>query len=191
MRAERQAEAAPSLGSNAPWAPPRRPGARARPGPAPLGPASLESLYRLRTQLTQLALLTLLATLALAATPSTAAVAVEDGFTRHLADRINDYRRHHGLAPLVLSDELSGLAAEHSSAMATSRALSHQGFRDRRQRTDSRICVENVAHNFPTPETLLEGWRRSAAHHRNLLEPKVERMGLAAIGRYVTFFACH
>lgn len=113
-----------------------------------------------------------------------------EGFLRHLAQRINDYRQQQGLGPLELSDELVLLAEEHSHDMAERRQLSHEGFRERRRRTQSRICVENVAHNFPTPETLLDGWRRSPAHHRNLLEPKVARMGLYATARYVTFFAC-
>jgi len=113
-----------------------------------------------------------------------------DGFMRHLALRINDYRQQQGLDPLVLSDDLMRLAEEHSHDMAERRQLSHEGFRERRRRTQSRICVENVAHNFPTPETLLDGWRRSPAHHRNLVEPKVVRMGLAGTARYVTFFAC-
>lgn len=113
-----------------------------------------------------------------------------DGFTQHLAQRINDYRLANGLAPLSWSDELAALAAEHSQEMAAQRQLSHNGFRDRRKRTASRICVENVAHNFPTVETLLAGWRHSPGHQRNLVEPKVERMGLAATARYVTFFAC-
>jgi uncharacterized protein YkwD len=115
---------------------------------------------------------------------------VPEGFTQHLAERINEYRRAHGLAPLSWSDELAALAAEHSQDMAARRRLSHEGFRERRQRSASRICVENVAHNFPTAETLLDGWRRSPGHQRNLVEPKVERMGLAATARYVTFFAC-
>jgi uncharacterized protein YkwD len=125
---------------------------------------------------------------AAAGLPSTPPIA--DGFTRHLAERINDYRQRHGLAPLALVDDLSALAAEHSQDMASQRQLSHAGFRARMSRTQSKLCVENVAHNFPTPETLLDGWRNSPAHHRNLLEPKVSTMGLAATARYVTFFAC-
>ena len=128
-----------------------------------------------------------------AAMPAVAAVdaaPMADGFARHLAQRINDYRLAHGLTPLSWSDELASLAAEHSQDMAARRRLSHDGFRARRRRTDSLICVENVAHNFPTAETLLDGWRRSPGHQRNLVEPKVERMGLAATARYVTFFAC-
>lgn len=121
---------------------------------------------------------------------SPAEVAVPDGFTQHLAGRINDYRIRNGLAPLNWSDELTTLASEHSQDMAGERRLSHDGFRERRRRSLSRMCVENVAHNFPTAETLLDGWRRSPGHLRNLLEPKVERMGLAASDRFVTFFAC-
>jgi uncharacterized protein YkwD len=74
--------------------------------------------------------------------------------------------------------------------MATERRLSHDGFRSRFDRTSARICVENVGWNFPFPEAQLEGWRASPGHHRNLLEPKVARMGLSMAGRYVTFFAC-
>lgn len=113
-----------------------------------------------------------------------------DSFTQRLAQRINDYRQQNGLEPLSLSEDLMELATEHSQDMAEQHKLSHDGFRERRRRTNSRICVENVAHNFPSPETLVTGWRESPSHHRNLLEPKVLRMGLAATARYVTFFAC-
>jgi len=37
---------------------------------------------------------------------------------------------------------------------------------------------------------LLEGWRLSPTHYRDLLEPKVSRMGLAVTTRHMTFFAC-
>lgn len=113
-----------------------------------------------------------------------------DGFGRHLAELINRYRADHGLPPLVVTDDLATLAAEHSVEMATRRELTHEGFYDRFTRTRSRICVENVGRNYPTAEALLTGWRLSPEHDRNLLEPKVARMGIAADARYVTFFAC-
>jgi len=112
------------------------------------------------------------------------------GYAHRLADLINEYRRHHGLGPLAVADELDAIATEHSSRMAGQRRLSHDGFRNRFDRTNARICVENVGWNFPFPEAQLEGWRASPGHHRNLLEPKVLRMGLAISGPYVTFFAC-
>jgi len=40
---------------------------------------------------------------------------------------------------------------------------------------------------LPVSEAQLEGWRASPGHHRNLLEPKVARMGVAASRSYVTF----
>jgi uncharacterized protein YkwD len=124
----------------------------------------------------------------------TASIAASDsvvgGYERRLADLINEYRRHHGLGPLAVAEELATIATEHSSRMANERRLSHDGFRGRFDRTSARICVENVGWNFPFPEAQLEGWRASPGHHRNLLEPKVARMGLSMAGRYVTFFAC-
>lgn len=113
-----------------------------------------------------------------------------EGFLQRLAAVINEYRAQNELPPLALAEELADLARGHSGQMATLHQLTHQGFRDRMRATSSKMCVENVAHNFPTPEMLVEGWRRSPGHHRNLLEPKVSRMGLAATARYVTFFAC-
>ena len=113
-----------------------------------------------------------------------------EGFGRHLADLINRYRQSHGLAPLAISQDLVALAGEHSAAMAAQRYLTHEGFDERYTRARSRICIENVGRNFQTAEALMDGWRLSPAHHRNLLEAKVSRMGIAVQSRYVTFFAC-
>lgn len=113
-----------------------------------------------------------------------------EGYVRHLATLINEYRQRQGLPPLAFADELSALAAEHSDAMATQRRLSHDGFRDRLRRAASRVCVENVGQGYRSAEALLDGWRQSPAHHVNLLADDVARMGIAASARYVTFFAC-
>jgi uncharacterized protein YkwD len=128
-----------------------------------------------------------LATLRDATAASTAPTST---FLLQLGELINRYRADNGLEPLTFADDLATLAGEHSASMAAQRHLSHDGFRDRYRVASSKICVENVAWNYPTPESLLDGWRQSPAHHRNLLEPKVMRMGLAATTRYVTFFAC-
>lgn len=113
-----------------------------------------------------------------------------DGFGRHLADLINRYRERNGLAPLTISQDLVALAGEHSASMAAQRQLTHDGFDERYTRASSRVCIENVGWNFQTAESLMDGWRHSPAHHRNLLEAKVARMGIAVAERYVTFFAC-
>lgn len=111
-------------------------------------------------------------------------------YVRHLAQLINEYRGYNGLRPLDLAPDLSALASEHSAKMAEYRRLSHDGFRDRLDRTSARLCVENVGMNFQDPETELDGWRASPGHNRNLLEPKVTRMGIAMSRTFVTFFAC-
>lgn len=134
----------------------------------------------------------LLSTLALSLVMSGAAATERpaDGFSRHLAELINGYRLRHGLEPLALAEDLAALASEHSDSMAEQRLLTHEGFRTRYARANSKVCVENVGWNYPTAEALLDGWRHSPSHHRNLLEPKVSRMGIAVRTRYVTFFAC-
>lgn len=111
-------------------------------------------------------------------------------YDRHLAQLINEYRRRHGLGPLELAADLSAIAARHSTEMAQLRRLSHDGFMQRFDRTGAQICVENVGVNFPHAEAQLDGWRASPGHHRNLLEPKVARMGIAKSRQFVTFFAC-
>ncbi len=111
-------------------------------------------------------------------------------YVRHLGELINQYRARNGLPPLELVPDLSMIASEHSTEMAQEHRLSHDGFRGRFARTDARICVENVGFNFPFPEAQLDGWRASPGHDRNLLEPKVARMGIAASQTFVRFFAC-
>ena len=111
-------------------------------------------------------------------------------YARHLAELINEYRSHKGLSPLQVVPDLSEIASEHSVEMAQYGRLSHDGFMERFDRTGARICVENVGWNFPHAEAQLDGWRASPGHHRNLLEPKVARMGIARSRSFVTFFAC-
>lgn len=111
-------------------------------------------------------------------------------YARHLAQLINEYRVRNGLGPLELVSDLNAIAMEHSSHMLRNRQLSHEGFRNRFDRTRARICVENVGMNFPHAEAQLDGWRASPGHHRNLLEAKVSRMGIAISQSFVTFFAC-
>jgi uncharacterized protein YkwD len=125
-----------------------------------------------------------------AAAETTRLAAAGPGYAQRLADLINQYRLQHGLGPLALAAELSTIAAEHAAHMAEQRHLSHDGFRDRFDRSHAKICVENVGWNFPFPEAQLDGWRASPGHHRNLLEPKVTQMGVAVARSYVTFFAC-
>jgi uncharacterized protein YkwD len=111
-------------------------------------------------------------------------------FGEQLVRLINDYRVEQGLAPMALANELVELAQEHSQAMATQERLSHDGFEARARRAGSKVCVENVAWNHPTAQTVLGDWRQSTSHRFNLLDPKLLRVGIARSAGYVTFFAC-
>lgn len=113
-----------------------------------------------------------------------------EAFIGRVAALINEYRSQHRLDRLASAAVLEQVADGHSQHMAQAGRPSHGGFRDRFRQVDGSICVENIAAHFDTPEALFEGWRRSPSHDRNLLEPRIVRMGLAARDRYVTFFAC-
>ena len=52
------------------------------------------------------------------------------------------------------------------------------------------MCVENVGFNYRSPESQFEGWRGSAGHDRNMLDKRVDRMGIGVAADYVTLIAC-
>jgi uncharacterized protein YkwD len=75
------------------------------------------------------------------AAPGSGLPADTGAYAQHLALLINDYRARNGLPPLELAPELSALALEHAAQMGEHRRLSHDGFRDRFDRTHARICL--------------------------------------------------
>ena len=111
-------------------------------------------------------------------------------YGEHLVALINRFRERNGLPALDWAAELVSIASEHSHEMASRRRISHDGFVRRFEKADSALCVENVGQGFPHAEALLDGWRASPAHLRNLLEPGVRRIGVANASAFVTLFAC-
>jgi len=103
---------------------------------------------------------------------------------------VNDYRQQQGLAALQPDAALSALAQDHSALMAAQRQLSHAGFNSRFERSGRRLCVENLAFNHRQANTLLAAWQRSPEHHANLLQPQVQRVGIALVDGYLTLLAC-
>jgi uncharacterized protein YkwD len=121
-------------------------------------------------------------------------IARADRFDDDLLVLINRYRSTKGLKALTSSPRLSGLAAEHSQAMREQDRMSHYGFEGRFNRAaaeGARSCVENVAWNHPTPQSLFTGWKESSGHNQNMLERKINRVGISRSGAHVTFFACY
>jgi uncharacterized protein YkwD len=114
----------------------------------------------------------------------------DDRYAEGLEQLVNQYRDRQGVAPLAVDRNLAALAREHSTAMAASGRLSHDGFESRVQRSGRSLCVENVGWNYQTPKEQLDGWRRSSVHDRNLLDARVERMGIGVASGFVTYIAC-
>lgn len=107
-----------------------------------------------------------------------------------LLAEINSYRQENGLNSLRFDPALIRLAQKHSFEMFRQKRMSHSKFRERFQRSDSRLCVENVGWNYPNPLRMFEGWRGSRGHDENMLKQGISKVGIAEVGKYVTFFAC-
>jgi uncharacterized protein YkwD len=109
---------------------------------------------------------------------------------RALLQAVNDYRAAQGLPRWRADPVLAAIGRAHSRAMARDGRLSHEGFRARAARSGSALCVENLVAGASAPEQAVALWRRSPAHHQNLLEPAVAWAGVGVVGRYATLLAC-
>ncbi len=118
------------------------------------------------------------------------AVAENADYSQRLAALINLYRVDHGRAALSVDLKLTRLALDHSVAMAKSRQMNHDGFESRARQAESRRCVENVGWNNRSPDAQLDGWRASPGHDQNMLDARVERIGIGESAGYVTMLAC-
>ena len=105
-------------------------------------------------------------------------------------DVVNRYRAAQQLPALQPSAALTALAAEHSDNLARQHRLTHAGFHDRFERARRMTCVENLAAGFNRAESMLTGWRQSPDHHRNLLDARVQEVGVASVAGHVTWLAC-
>jgi uncharacterized protein YkwD len=121
-----------------------------------------------------------------------AAVTASDdaAYPQHLAKLVNQYRVSHGLPTLIVDKTVAGLAREHSAAMAKARQLNHDDFPSRVRRSGFAMCVENIGWNYRSPEGQFDGWRSSPGHNRNMLDRRVDRMGIGIVADYVTLIAC-
>jgi uncharacterized protein YkwD len=117
------------------------------------------------------------------------------GIERRVLDLVNEARagprrcgrkRFDAVSPLVFSDPLQRAALEHARDMAGRGTLSHTGgdgstHAERATRAGYRwrVVGENIAAGQPTPEQVVAGWLKSAAHCANLMDPEFSEMGVA------------
>ena len=121
---------------------------------------------------------------------SSLAFAAEPTLAQRLGDLVNAYRTEHGLPALHVDATLSELAKEHSAAMAKAGKMSHDDFPSRVRRSGRAMCVENVGWNYHTAQRQFDAWRQSGGHNLNMLDRRVDRVGIGVAGDYVTLMAC-
>ena len=120
-----------------------------------------------------------------------AETAAEAAYAKRLAELVNQYRERKGLPALSLERGLGTLAYEHSVAMGAAKRLSHDEFPSRVRRSGREMCVENVGWNYQTADGQFDAWRASPGHDHNLVDKRVERMGIGVAADYVTLIACN
>lgn len=111
------------------------------------------------------------------------------GATRseELVKLANSARSAARLQPLEWDDALAAAAHDHALRMAASSSISHryQGEKDLAERTSSAgarfsLIEENVAAG-PTTLQVHNGWMHSQGHRENLLNPSINRIGVAVV----------
>jgi uncharacterized protein YkwD len=101
---------------------------------------------------------------------------------------VNEARAAKGLAPLTLDPKLVQVAAGHSTQMAGKAKMAHDGIGD--GAPHDRIIAaapkaartaENVAMGQQTPAEVMQGWMDSPPHRKNILDPKLTRIGVEVV----------
>ena len=104
---------------------------------------------------------------------------------RRIFELTNQDRQERGLAPLHWDDALAAAAQAHADRMARQRNLSHQlpGEPELIERAASagahfRAIAENIA-TGPKAEAIEREWMHSTPHRANILDPKMDALGVA------------
>lgn len=102
-------------------------------------------------------------------------------------DLINAQRRHQGLRPLVFNPQLDRMAKIQAQNMARFKKMAHTipdaslptlGDRARYVGYVYGRISENVALDYPSAETVVEGWMNSRGHRGNILDREVVETGI-------------
>ncbi len=107
----------------------------------------------------------------------------------------NQERRQRGIGPLAWDANLAAAAHVHAIRMAQANAISHQlageadlGARAMHAGAHFSVVAENVA-MAPTAAMIHDEWMHSAGHRANLLDPRLDAIGVAVVERGGELFA--
>ncbi len=100
----------------------------------------------------------------------------------------NEYRMLLGLQALVFERELATAASDHSDEMRRLRYFDHTSpveehatptLRAEKAGFEGTAVGENIAQGYRSPRAVHRGWLHSPGHHRNIVSPTWELMGVA------------
>jgi uncharacterized protein YkwD len=98
-------------------------------------------------------------------------------------DMFSIYRVNHNLSRLTIDPALQEAAEEQVLAMARADRMSHEIGGTLMSRLNGRLdhttAVENISAGYHTLAEAFSGWRDSPSHNKNMLNPKMRRMGIA------------
>lgn len=108
---------------------------------------------------------------------------------RHIAELTNQDRAAQGLDSLAWNDSLAAAAQDHAERMAAEGYLSHEypgegnvGARAARAGAHFRAIAENIATGY-SDEQVEQEWMHSAPHRENILDPKLNAIGVGVAER--------
>jgi uncharacterized protein YkwD len=114
---------------------------------------------------------------------------------RKLVDLTNEARSEAGLQPLRWDAALAAAAHAHAVLMASEGPISHRygGEQDLPERAAKAgahfsLIEENIAVG-PSPAQIHNGWMHSLAHHDNLLNAQINRVGVALVSAKGVLYA--
>jgi hypothetical protein len=106
---------------------------------------------------------------------------------RQVMEATNADRAQRGLGPLNWDPALARAAQKHADLMVGQKALSHQyggeadlDIRVGQEGAHFHVVAENLA-AAPTPEALEEEWMHSPGHRANILDPRLNEIGVGLV----------
>lgn len=101
---------------------------------------------------------------------------------------VNDLRMEAGSKPLVLDEKLSLLATVRAMEIANSKVFEH--IRPNGEKVETLLNSynikyhyfgENIAKGYFSAEDVVEAWKNSAGHYRNMINNNFEKIGIGKI----------
>ena len=135
-------------------------------------------------------LITLLFSSLLSFTPARNESLVDD-----VLNYTNKFRKSKGLPALVMRDDLNTIAQKHTENMAAGKvSFGHDGFEKRQTQMKSAVAeasqfAENVAYGASSGEAVVNEWKKSNGHRRNMLgDYKYIGIGVARNNRGILYY---